>query len=104
MSGARVRPLSSEGFVGGCFAYLLTSHGARRLLEIAERDGVQNGIDVFIARKADELNLVECVPPLASAEMAQPDNAVDSDIQRDFAPVSAADGSPRNPQRCPPGR
>ncbi len=84
-----LRPLPAAGYVGGLFAYLLTPRGARRLLGIVERDGIQNGIDVFLARKADELEILECVPAIATAAMAQLDNDVDSDIQRDFEPVSA---------------
>ncbi len=97
--GARVlRPMSGENYIGGLYAYVLSSRGARRLLEIAERDGVQNGIDTFVVLKAGELEILECVPPLASASMALPGNSVDSDIQRDFeaiAPGRAAGGGRR---------
>ena len=79
------------------YAYVLSSRGARHLLEIAERDGVQNGIDTFVVLKAGELEILECVPPLASASMALPGNSVDSDIQRDFESV------PRGGPRAEPG-
>lgn len=77
-----------EDFLGGTFAYLVTKAGAHKLLEIAERDGVQNGIDWFPMRHSSELRVLETLPAVASATLAWPRRSGDSDIQHDFTPVT----------------
>ena len=85
----RWRPMVWEDFLGGTFAYLVTKTGARKLLEIAERDGLQNGIDWFPMRHGSELRVLETLPAVASADMAWPGRSGDSDIQHDFTPVAS---------------
>ena len=75
-------------FLGGTFAYLVTKTGARNLLELIERDGIQNGIDWFPMRHGSELRVLETLPAVASATMAWPGRSGDSDIQHDFTPVA----------------
>ena len=84
----RWRPMVWEDFLGGTFAYLVTKAGAHKLLEIAERDGVQNGIDWFPMRHSSELRVLETLPAVASATLAWPRRSGDSDIQHDFTPVT----------------
>ena len=93
-SAVALRSMRGRGFVGGLAAYLVSGRGARRLLELVERDGVQNGIDTFVMLKSDELVVLECHPAIASATMAHSDNAVDSDIQRDFEPIAGGRDRP----------
>jgi acetyltransferase-like isoleucine patch superfamily enzyme/GR25 family glycosyltransferase involved in LPS biosynthesis/tetratricopeptide (TPR) repeat protein len=88
--GRLLRPMSWENYIGGAFGYLLSGRGARRLLELVQRDGVQNGIDRFISLKRDELEALECRPALVEAPVAFPGNGIDSDIQHDFEPVAQA--------------
>jgi GR25 family glycosyltransferase involved in LPS biosynthesis/GT2 family glycosyltransferase/tetratricopeptide (TPR) repeat protein len=85
--GVRLRPMDWSSFLGGAFAYLMSPHGARTLLALAERDGVQNGIDWFMMRKAEHLKVLQAVPQLITSALASPGGSVDSDIQHDFAPV-----------------
>ncbi len=84
---AVLRPMRWERYVGGLFAYLISGRGARKLLELADRDGIQNGIDTFVALKGDELSVLECDPPLVIAPRALTGNGVDSDIQHDYEPI-----------------
>ena len=84
----RWRPMVWPEFLGGTFAYLVTKTGARNLLELIERDGIQNGIDWFPMRHGSELRVLETLPAVASATMAWPGRSGDSDIQHDFEPVA----------------
>jgi GR25 family glycosyltransferase involved in LPS biosynthesis len=87
---AAVRPMRWERFLGGCFAYVVTRGGAQRLAELADRDGIRNGIDWFIMRQHLELDVLEAVPAIASSPIAEPGSDVDSDIQHDAEPVASA--------------
>ncbi len=87
--GIRLQPFDGSRFLGGSFAYVVSRGGAQRLLALAERDGIQNGIDRFIHRKESELAL-HCVSPhLARAPLFRPGSGVDSDIQDDFVALDA---------------
>jgi GR25 family glycosyltransferase involved in LPS biosynthesis len=86
-------------FLGGTFAYLVTKAGAQKLLEIAERDGIQNGIDWFPMRHGSELRVLETLPAVASATLAWPGRSGDSDIQHDFEPVATELPPSRNSDR-----
>jgi GR25 family glycosyltransferase involved in LPS biosynthesis/tetratricopeptide (TPR) repeat protein len=84
---AGLRPMRWDGFIGGLSTYVVSRRGARHLLELIDRDGIQNGIDTFVMLKGEELVVLECDPSIASTSMAHSGNAVDSDIQRDFEPI-----------------
>jgi hypothetical protein len=88
-----------KDFLGGTFAYLVTKAGARNLLKIAERDGIQNGIDWFPMRHGAELRAIETLPAVASATIAWPGRSGDSDIQHDFTPVAIELPPSRNSQK-----
>jgi GR25 family glycosyltransferase involved in LPS biosynthesis len=81
---ARVRRFEGEHYLGGTFAYVLSRQGARRLLDIVERDGIQNGIDRFVHRHEAELELLVATPHVARAPLVPPGSGLDSDIQNDF--------------------
>jgi GR25 family glycosyltransferase involved in LPS biosynthesis len=83
-AGSRLRPMRWERHLGGSWAYVVSPQGARRLLELVERDGVQNGIDTFKMLHGSELEALECDPPLVSAPLALAGSGIDSDIQDDF--------------------
>ena len=94
----RLRGFDGARFLGGTFAYLLSRQGARRLLTFVERDGIQNGIDRFIHRKAAELELLVTVPHLATSPLVPPGSGLDSDIENDFEPCWASNAtSPGTP-------
>ena len=78
-----------EDFLGGTFSYLVTKPGARKLLRIAERDGIQTAIDWFPMRHESELRALEYIPDLAAAPLALPGQTGDSDIQHDFEALKA---------------
>jgi len=83
-SQARLRPMRWGRHLGGSWAYVVSPQGARRLLELVERDGIQNGIDTFKMLHAAELEALECDPPIVRAPLALAGSGVDSDIQDDF--------------------
>jgi GR25 family glycosyltransferase involved in LPS biosynthesis/glycosyltransferase involved in cell wall biosynthesis len=84
----RLRPIRPQRYIGGCYAYLISGRGARKLVELAQRDGIQTGIDWFVISKAPHLCALECDPPLVRSTHAWAGNGVDSDIQHDFTPVA----------------
>jgi GR25 family glycosyltransferase involved in LPS biosynthesis/glycosyltransferase involved in cell wall biosynthesis/GT2 family glycosyltransferase len=92
-----LRPMRWERYIGGTFAYLLSGRGARKLVELVERDGVQNAIDWFLMYKQAELRVLECNPPLVASPLALASNDIDSDIQHDFVPVASTRAG--NPSR-----
>ena len=76
--------------LGGTFAYLISKRGAEKLLRLAETEGVQNGIDAWIMRRFDRLQVYFVEPHLAFSEYVFPDGLVenvDTDIQNDFLPI-----------------
>jgi GR25 family glycosyltransferase involved in LPS biosynthesis/glycosyltransferase involved in cell wall biosynthesis len=80
-----LQPMQWEHFLGGTFAYVVTQVGARKLLEIVDRDGIQTGIDWLPLRHSAEMVALEVSPPLVSAQLAWPGRTGDSDIQHEFA-------------------
>ena len=80
-----------ERYWGGAWAYLLSPSGAERLLELAERDGIRKGVDIFVSGHALELDSYECVPALATAPLAENSNETDSDIQYDGLALSGTE-------------
>lgn len=97
----RLRPMPWEEFAGGAFAYLLSARGARRLVAIAERDGIQNGIDTFIGLHGGELRALASAPALAAADFVTAGSDLDSDIQHDLEPLAAGEGTDADPARAP---
>ncbi|MEO6323597.1 MAG: glycosyltransferase family 25 protein, partial [Thermoanaerobaculia bacterium] len=89
---AELRPMEWNEYLGGLFAYIVSPSGARRLLSLVQRDGIQVAIDWLVMRKSQsgELEVVQCVPHIASSPLAPPGSTVDSNIQHDFASVRAA--------------
>ena len=81
---ARFCRFNGSRYLGGTFAYIVSRRGAQRLLAIAERDGIQNGIDRFVHVKEGELELLMATPHVAWAPLAPPASGLDSDIQNDF--------------------
>jgi GR25 family glycosyltransferase involved in LPS biosynthesis/glycosyltransferase involved in cell wall biosynthesis/GT2 family glycosyltransferase len=81
---ARLQPFDDARYLGGTFGYLLSRRGAEKLIAIAERDGIQNGIDRFVHRKAGELEILVTSPKIVEANLVVPGSGVDSDIQNDF--------------------
>ena len=84
---ARLRPFDGSRYIGGTFAYVVSRSGAERLLSIAGRDGIQNGIDRFVHRKEAELEILVASPHVARASLVPPGSGLDSDVQNDFEPL-----------------
>jgi GR25 family glycosyltransferase involved in LPS biosynthesis/glycosyltransferase involved in cell wall biosynthesis len=83
-----LRPMRWQLYLGGLFGYVVSGRGARKLVDMAGRDGVQSGIDAFVMLRAAELKALECDPPLITAPIALTGNPVDSDIQYDLEPIT----------------
>lgn len=83
-----VREMPWSSYLGGCFGYLVSRAGAARLLALADRDGIQNGIDWFMMYKGAELEALACTPHLVTSPLAVPGSPTDSDIQHDHVALS----------------
>jgi glycosyl transferase family 25 len=90
---ASLHPFDGSRYLGGSYAYVISRAGARRLLEIVERDGIQNGIDRFIHRKEAELLLLVAAPHIVRSQLVPPGSGLDSDVQNDFAALPEPSGS-----------
>ena len=89
-SFVNLTPNPPAHMLGGTFAYLISKRGAEKLLRLAETEGVQNGIDAWIMRRFDRLQVYFVEPHLAFSEYVFPDGLVenvDTDIQNDFLPI-----------------
>ena len=84
----RWRSIHWPDVLGGTFGYLLSRSGARHLLDLVDRDGLQNGIDWFPMVHASEVRAIECIPRLIHTTLALPGQSGDSDIQHDHEPVA----------------
>jgi GR25 family glycosyltransferase involved in LPS biosynthesis/glycosyltransferase involved in cell wall biosynthesis len=82
-------PMEWHRYLGGTYAYLISSTGARRLLELVDAFGIQNGIDWFIMGKAQHLNVLQCVPHIVTTTLAVPGTSTDSDIQHEFTSLTS---------------
>ena len=80
-------PFRGERYIGGLFAYIISRKGARKLLEISARDGVQHGIDRFVHRNEANLEIFVAKPFIATSRLVPPGSGLDSDIQNDFEAV-----------------
>ena len=49
---------------GGTFGYVITKMGAKKLLEIAEKEKIQQAVDWFMIEQFDKLNCYKCEPEL----------------------------------------
>lgn len=87
---ACLRRVEWADYLGGCYAYIVSSQGARRLLALIDRDGIQNAIDWFIMNKSGELNVLTSFPHIITSPLAIPGSATDSDIQHDQLPLAQA--------------
>lgn len=82
----QLRPLDLRGVMGGTLGYVVTQRGARRLWEIAQRDGMSTAVDTFVLSRGSEVDVRQAVPALVHAPVARHDEPrIDSDIQYDGA-------------------
>ncbi len=78
--------LDQRNVLGGAFGYVITRRGARRLWELAQRDGIPVGIDTFVLQQASSgaVDVRQAVPALVNTDVARHDGRmIDSDIQYD---------------------
>ena len=57
-------PMRWEGYLGGAFGYLVSSRGARKLVELVERGALPRGIDAFLSVHGPGLIVYESARPL----------------------------------------
>jgi GR25 family glycosyltransferase involved in LPS biosynthesis/GT2 family glycosyltransferase len=87
-SAVTLTPMDWSDHMGGCFGYILSRPGARRLVSRAARDGIHHGIDWFIMRQAaPDLCVMRVEPHLVFTSVAVPGSHGDSNIQHDFEPL-----------------
>ena len=84
---SRPDPVDWSRVMGGTFAYLLSPRGAARLVALVERDGIQQGIDWFVAAHREELDITAASPHLVTTELVTPGSGGDSDIEHDMTPL-----------------
>jgi GR25 family glycosyltransferase involved in LPS biosynthesis len=83
-----VTPMDWSDHLGGSWAYVVTRPAARRLLALAEREGIHHGIDWFVMRQAAaDLHVMAVEPHLVSAPVVEPGTDGDSNVQHDFEPL-----------------
>ena len=76
-----IRTMDWSRYMGGAFGYVLSSTGARKLVERADQRGVQVAIDWFVMHQADMLHAYCANPPIVSSPCAQVVEGCDTDIQ-----------------------
>ena len=81
--------LDVDNYLGGTFGYVVTPTGARALLALADRHGVQQGIDWFLRTHAAAVGVARMLPDLVTSELAWPGRSGDSDIQHDLTRLTS---------------
>lgn len=84
--------MEDRNYLGGTWAYIITKKAAQILLEIIDRNGMQEAVDRFLQTQFPILRQKGCivgqvVPQIVKSEYVTAYNAVDSDIQRDLHPI-----------------
>jgi GR25 family glycosyltransferase involved in LPS biosynthesis len=75
-------PWNKSKYIGGTFAYMIRSSGAKKLLDTIQERGIRHGIDYFIKMMPPTLKCVEIDPLCVHSAVALPGKpVVDSDIQ-----------------------
>lgn len=75
-------PIAKKIIVGGTFAYSINKMGAKKLLDEANKNGIQYSIDAFM-NNVKELEIYESRPQLVFSEWEEDNKYVDSDIQKE---------------------
>jgi glycosyl transferase family 25 len=74
--------LNHLNYIGGTHNYIITTKGAKKMLEIISTNGIQNAIDVFMKKQCNHMKIYEVTTFLSEAEWVQTTTSkVDSDIQ-----------------------
>jgi GR25 family glycosyltransferase involved in LPS biosynthesis len=77
-----ITPFDSENYIGGTYNYIITTKGAKKMLEVVNTNGIQNAIDVFMKKQSNTIKIYEVTTFLCESEWVQTINSnVDSDIQ-----------------------
>ena len=69
---------------GGTFGYLIRKSGAKKLITIADTDGIRQAIDWFMIEQFDKVCSYKCNPSLVSS-LSTFDGNNDSDVQNDIS-------------------
>ena len=80
---ARLQVMDWELLESGTYAYVVSPPGARRLLALARRDGVETSIDRLIAQRGSELKIFQAVPQVAFSSSLAPN------VEREASETSA---------------
>jgi hypothetical protein len=69
---------------GGTFGYLIRKSGAKKLITIADTDGIRQAIDWFMIEQFDKVCTYKCNPSLVTS-LSTFDGNNDSDVQNDIS-------------------
>lgn len=69
---------------GGTFGYLIRKSGAKKLITIADTDGIRQAIDWFMIEQFDKICTYKCNPSLVTS-LSTFDGNSDSDVQNDIS-------------------
>ena len=79
-----IKNFVNNNYVGGTFGYIITKRGAVKMIEFILKNGIKHGID-YLFKINSELNISILDPPIVFSDWVMYANdAVDSDIQKDF--------------------
>jgi hypothetical protein len=62
-----LRPMRWERYLGGTFAYVVSTTGAKALLDMVQNHGLPASLERLLMLRGPELGVLECDPPLADA-------------------------------------
>lgn len=91
--------LSNDDYMGGTYGYIISKSAAWKYLQLIKYLGVQNGIDRFMQLNFRHIQVTHCSPHIVHSEYVTPNNAADSDIQRNHNPVGVVNQSVSNPTK-----
>jgi len=85
----KIDKITNNNYYSGLFGYVISKKGAKFILEIVRKHGVNYPIDTMVLymmvhRYGKNFRAICTVPRLVFTQVATKNNKVDSDIQRDF--------------------
>jgi GR25 family glycosyltransferase involved in LPS biosynthesis len=70
-------------YVGGCFAYIISSAGAKKLIDYINYNGIYQSIDFLMATNRS-LMIYECSPQIVFSDWLDSNRPLDSDVYKNY--------------------
>ena len=86
-SSNKRQPMDRSACIGGTFGYIVPKHGAKKMLDYIETNGIRYAIDGFM-RLTPELNIWNAQPHIVYSDWIGINENMDTDIQRDYECVA----------------